>query len=388
MPHIHLYKYLFVVLLNVILLPQLNAMDSTKNSHVHVLNLFSAIARHGDLAIVQSLVPDYVDVNCKDPDGLWNSPLVCATFYKRHDIMSYLLEKGGDIQICGKHDVSLLHIATTLNDHKAAFLLKAYGANHEIEDKRGITPLGIALEKNYTKLIDLFLPPEQEQAEKPVKSNAPLTLNDQLFDAISNGDTKTIDRLMEQGAKIENYLNAFPTALHCVIKSKHPHLVDYFIKKGCDINYADKNGFTLLHHAAYKDNLEMIKELVFNGITIDAQDTSGHSPLFIAMRVRALKAIPYLILLGAKAELPHQPLSLFDIAHQEDKKAGNNDMMKLLTMVYKEKPEFEKTHIIHFKPVVKPSIQSSQEVFSNKLNSFFPEVREFKRCPLAFLSEK
>jgi|GEM_PF-2622158 len=61
--------------------------------------------------------------------------------------------------------------------------------------------------------------------------------------------------------------------------------VRYFIRKGVNINSADKNGWTSLHHAAYGGSLRVVKYLIDNGADLRVQDTvCGRKPVHIAAR--------------------------------------------------------------------------------------------------------
>ncbi|MDR1260954.1 MAG: ankyrin repeat domain-containing protein [Rickettsiales bacterium] len=61
--------------------------------------------------------------------------------------------------------------------------------------------------------------------------------------------------------------------------------VRYLIRKGVNINSADKNGWTSLHHAAYGGSSRIVQYLINNGANIHAEDTvCGRKPIHIAAR--------------------------------------------------------------------------------------------------------
>ena len=55
----------------------------------------------------------------------------------------------------------------------------------------------------------------------------------------------------------------------CAVKFEQSEIIDFLLSQGIDIHYKDNNGDSLLHIAAYHDNLKFIKYLVSKGIPLD-----------------------------------------------------------------------------------------------------------------------
>lgn len=52
---------------------------------------------------------------------------------------------------------------------------------------------------------------------------------------------------------------------------------------GADINCKDEEGWTVTHHAAWNGNLKFLNILLYNDAKIDVKDTSGVTPLILAV---------------------------------------------------------------------------------------------------------
>lgn len=57
-----------------------------------------------------------------------------------------------------------------------------------------------------------------------------------------------------------------------------------WLDRGGDLYSLADNGETLLHKAAYRGHLHMVKDLLKRGITINVTDTMGFTPLHEAAR--------------------------------------------------------------------------------------------------------
>jgi ankyrin repeat protein len=345
--------------------------------------------------MVQHLISLGADVNKKSHRrGI--SPLFMASFSAPVEIARYLLEKGADVHEKNHDGLSLLHTAT-LNENpdminllihhtipingqtnrgntalhlaiendkaQAAQRLIDLGIDTEIKNGAQKTALDCALDMESDAMANLLLGacdqkklPAQPQKSRPKldkktgvkKSPHP---NNPLFDAILQGDRKKIDALIEQGLDIKNCKNPlFPTPLHCVICSDYPELVRYFVEKGCDINYVDENGATLLHLAACMGHISMLNALVISGANIDQQNTFHNSALFEALHTGALEAAEFLMIVGARCTVPKCTTSAFEIALEHDKKAGTPTYATFICNALRKKRISGLTEIFMLRP--------------------------------------
>lgn len=72
------------------------------------------------------------------------------------------------------------------------------------------------------------------------------------------------------------------------------------IEKGNFLYKKDEDGFTLLHHAAFEGNFEIIDILMENNIDIDTPANNGHTPLSLATEEGHLDLVKKLLKAGAE----------------------------------------------------------------------------------------
>lgn len=72
-----------------------------------------------------------------------------------------------------------------------------------------------------------------------------------------------------------------------------------WLDRGGNLYSLADNGETLLHKAAYRGHLHMVKDLLKRGITINVTDTSGFTPLHEAARAGQFLVAAYLMEHGA-----------------------------------------------------------------------------------------
>lgn len=75
-------------------------------------------------------------------------------------------------------------------------------------------------------------------------------------------------------------------------------LMDY----EADVNLIDYNGWTALHHAAFKGDVESCRELIENGANVNAYSTSMKTPLHLAAFHNHPEIIHLLVTSGASLE--------------------------------------------------------------------------------------
>ena len=71
--------------------------------------------------------------------------------------------------------------------------------------------------------------------------------------------------------------------------------VKQIFEKGAQIDVKTKNGFTPLHVAAAKNNLDVVKFLILNGSQINAKDKCGRTSLHLAAVKKHSDIVKYLM---------------------------------------------------------------------------------------------
>ena len=66
--------------------------------------------------------------------------------------------------------------------------------------------------------------------------------------------------------------------------------VKQYLDSGGDVNVKSNSGMTPLHHAAYRENKEVIELLIAKGASLNAKDVAGRTPLNVAIRYNRTEA--------------------------------------------------------------------------------------------------
>jgi len=100
-----------------------------------------------------------------------------------------------------------------------------------------------------------------------------------LMKASENGDTYTTEKLIKEGAKINEQDSNGYTPLMYAAWSGKTEVVKLLINKGADVNKRDNKSYTPLLWATYCRHLDLAKLLIDNGADINAQDATGSTAL-------------------------------------------------------------------------------------------------------------
>jgi len=192
---------------------------------------------------------------------------------KYFDIMEVLIEKGSDVNEVDKNGVSLLEILLNTSElFKASWLLRM-GADPNKCRKDGYTHLYNAISKEYYSHIKLLLGVKVFKEEYQDflaqygeikiqtdvnKGSENIDINTVLL-AASVGNIDMFELLLENGANINHVTES-------------------------DINNNIGIGANVLHYASYYGKTQMCLHLIKKGFDVNAQVTSGDTPIIIVIR--------------------------------------------------------------------------------------------------------
>ena len=120
-----------------------------------------------------------------------------------------------------------------------------------------------------------------------------------------NCSENNINELVENGEDVNQRISIFgEPPLHMAIASKKPNIstIRTLLDNEADVNMTDYNGWTALHHAAHKGDLEASVELIQNGANVNAYSTSMKTPMHLAAYYNHAEIIHLLASAGASLE--------------------------------------------------------------------------------------
>lgn len=210
----------------------------------------------GDPDRVTFLLEKGANVNAPDPQG--NRPLHVAAKTRHADMIEILAKNGANPNLRDQSKETPLLYAIMRNHVPSIKALKVAGGDIEALTDGGFSPLLIAITEGSAFAADALL----DVGADPTKRSGPHGITPLMA---------TATQLVAQ--KRVNHLAKGPTPLE---------LADRLIKSGADVNATTDAGVTALMIAAGHNNMPMIAFLVRNGADPTLKNKEGHTALDVA----------------------------------------------------------------------------------------------------------
>lgn len=231
------------------------------------------------------------------------------------DILEYMLERGIDVNVPmivnkrggGKTDGdTLLHIAMRSDNVELIRKLLDAGADETVINEDGELPVYCAYnavkKEHFTELLDIF---------KNINAPNP-----------SNGK------------------NLF---LRVVGNEPKKEIVEYFVKRGVDVNYRDNDGNSpLLIMALNSCDVEAVKILVEAGADINTENREGNTALLISLKKKNFETAMYLLEKGADFKIKNNEKETA-LGYATEK--GLNLFVEKMTQIEAAKPKKKRVRI-------------------------------------------
>ncbi|WP_264735341.1 ankyrin repeat domain-containing protein [Wolbachia endosymbiont (group A) of Rhinocyllus conicus] len=234
--------------------------------------------------IVKFLFDKNANIKAKDVYG--NTPLhVAAQYGSELEIVEFLLDKNAsDINDVNNNGSTPLHVAIQGNKPSTVKLLLNRGASIKVKDKHNRTPLGLADQEGYTNIAQMI---EQRQSD----------LDKELLTTVRDGNLNEVEDLVSQNANVNTTDIYSWTPLHWAAFKDRLEIARFLIKKGADINAADKGpyGKKPIHVAAENNSKDIIELFLSKGVGINDTDKQGYTPLHYAAWRGRLEVAKFLI---------------------------------------------------------------------------------------------
>uniref|UniRef100_A0ABD2XJP7 Uncharacterized protein n=1 Tax=Trichogramma kaykai TaxID=54128 RepID=A0ABD2XJP7_9HYME len=218
-----------------------------------------------------------------------------------------MLRRGADPNLANKEGLTSLHmICEKGNDDISEILLRSFfetnDANHrtveiDAQDGQGETPLHYVLSRNFKKATELLLKKGANPNVASQKGSTPLHTichrwkDDELV-ILLKLFFKINDEL-QQTIQIDAQDTEGRTPLHLAADNELRQVTEWLLRRGSNLNLADKDGLTPLHLICQRgfdhDKVKFLKKLFkiydtnYRTIQIDVQASGGRTPLHFAI---------------------------------------------------------------------------------------------------------
>ena len=244
--------------------------------------------------VVDVLIQYGADVNSKHNAM---TPLMIACKRENFGIVQRLLQEPNiDIDAVDLNGSSALHFAILTSKIVTAMVTK--GANPNIRDKSGWTPVDYAIEHNNIDTISALVqsPYQLNCVQKLLAHEIPIHL------ACEESTAEVVDVLIQYGADVNRKHNGM-TPLMVACKRGHYGIVQHLLKtQNVNVNAQNSNGLTALHFSVQSNSVEIVRNLLLKGADPNIAITS--TPLITACASSNLQIVKEL--LKAKADVNGQ----------------------------------------------------------------------------------
>ncbi|MFK7957269.1 MAG: ankyrin repeat domain-containing protein [Lysobacterales bacterium] len=233
-------------------------------------------------------------------DGLGRTALHWAAVFRDKRLVNALLSAGAEVNVQDEGGNTPLMRALEQQRPAQLGVLRALikaGADPKLGNLEGVTPLGLAMQQDDSTLQNMLMRGSQAEPEKAPSPPAP----GQLVKAANEGNLGRVKRLIAQGHNLNERDSALCSPLLRASGAGHPNVVGALLAAGADGNLAAANGTTALGAAVLGDHREVVRLLVDRGVDVNQRQQFGVTPLMLAAARWKPRMIKLLLSLGADA---------------------------------------------------------------------------------------
>lgn len=298
----------------------INLVNKNKISPIHrAINIES-------LSLIKYLVKKGVNLDVKNNNGL--NILSIVSSFNNLPMIKFLFRQH---QINEQSDLKFtaLHFATFKGNFSVSKFLIEHGADLNIPDNKGRTPIFHTVSEGHYQIVDYLISNGADINIKDCEQNTLLRL------ACSRGYVNIIELLISKGMDVNEIDYEGNTLAYIASYTNQLEVVECLLKYNVDVSIKSNNNKTPLHYACIHENINMIKCLIDNVKDkvsyVNELYNNNKSCLHIAVENGNLKIIKLLVSYGASINIKDQngntPLHISLFNHLEE---DENKMIKYL----------------------------------------------------------
>ena len=278
--------------------------------------LYQAIAQN-DFQALQQAVKMGALINANDHFG--HSPLHYAAYKGNGGFVDFLLRNGGNPNTRSKHLSTPLHSAAWGRNLKVAEILLEDGADVNARSDEGETPAMTAALRGEKELLEILFSLSADPHAKDMYGSNLYDLasagghlqildildelkvqnNHPFHSAAGKGDLKMIKQFLNEGRRVDEKDAFGATPLIIATVSGKVDVVRFLLSKSADPKIIAKEGYSMMHAAAFSGKKELVQIAYGLGLDINARyGKDGVTPVDVGEDTS--EAMPFLKSLGGR----------------------------------------------------------------------------------------
>ncbi|NXK10914.1 ANK2 protein, partial [Herpetotheres cachinnans] len=237
-------------------------------------------ARAGQVEVVRCLLRNgaLVDARAREEQ----TPLHIASRLGKTEIVQLLLQHMAHPDAATTNGYTPLHISAREGQVDVASVLLEAGASHSMSTKKGFTPLHVAAKYGSLEVAKLLL----QRRASPDSAGKVLTRKEKKPQVSSIWDSSLgkncVKRARKAAAAAVTFVRNGYTPLHIAAKKNQMQIATTLLNYGAETNILTKQGVTPLHLASQEGHTDMVTLLLEKGSNIHVATKTGLTSLHLA----------------------------------------------------------------------------------------------------------
>jgi ankyrin repeat protein len=241
--------------------------------------------------------------NVDAPGKYGKTPLMYAAEAGNTDAIALLLSHDANVNARTSSGSTALTFAAENGHESVTAMLVHFGADVHDRTRAGWDSLMIAAKNGYALIVAQLLKFGADVRSSDRKGNSAMMY------AIEAGHTDVIEALFEYSDLVAPCLPNHQglTPLMSALDNERPEIVDILLPVSSNLDFTDKYGAGVLHHAVDSGSLEAVKNLLrLQNLNADIQDEAGNTALMDAVIDGRTEIVAYLLSAGVDTSLENQ----------------------------------------------------------------------------------
>ena len=190
-----------------------------------------------------------------------------------------------------------LHVAAKRGDTEIATVLLHAGANRDLRNHEGATPMLLAAQEGHDEIVRILL---EAGADPNVRANAGITA---LHQAAAFGHTMVVKLLINSRTTLDTRMEGGWTPLHFAVQEGFDEIVAMLLVGGAGAQCETLEGATPMHLAAATGQAAILRRLIRTGVDCDHPARRYGTPLHQAAFNDHVECVELLLSAGAARTL-------------------------------------------------------------------------------------